>query len=191
MKRRPAFKTWTPGRALRCTGKTKSRHARAYLGEQPSPDKFYKRKSQEKHFTVRGIVSDFPALLNEREWFWLSAPWTRFVAQPRTAVWIFSARGFHRVVATTPVCSETDKRNGCQVPTMVLSEARGLSLFRVIREGLGSAVRLSVRGTSCLTSQWRLALEPECLRNLTGHRSESFQRWSGLPAPIAGGIFAL
>ena len=28
--------------------------------------------------------------------------------------------------ATTPVCSETDKRNGCQVPTMVLSEARGL-----------------------------------------------------------------
>ena len=108
----------------------------------PSPVKFYKRKSQEKHFTARRIVSDFPALLNEREWFWLSAPWTRFVAQPRTTVWIFSPRGFHRVVATTPVCSETDKRNGCQVPTMVLSEARGLSLFRVIREGLGSAVRL-------------------------------------------------
>jgi hypothetical protein len=39
MKRRPAFKTWTPGRALGCTGKTKSRYARASLGEQPSPDK--------------------------------------------------------------------------------------------------------------------------------------------------------
>jgi len=53
--------------------------------------------------------------------------------------------------ATTPVCSETDKQNGCQVPTMVLSEARGLSLFRVIREGLGSAGRLGARGTQRLT----------------------------------------
>jgi len=112
--------------------------------------KFYKRKSQEKHFTARRIVSDFPALRNEREWFWSSAPWTRFVAQPRTAVWIFSPSGFHRMFATTPVCSETDKRNGCQVPTMVLSEARGLSLFRVIREGLGSAGRLGARGTQRL-----------------------------------------
>src|SRR5712692_6830540 len=32
---------------------------------------------------------------------------------------------------------------------------------------LGSAVRLSARGTSCLTSQLRLALEPECLENRT------------------------
>jgi hypothetical protein len=30
------------------------------------------------------------------------------------------------VVATMPVRSETDKQNGCQVPTMVLSEALGL-----------------------------------------------------------------
>ena len=98
-----------------------------YGGQRrPSPDRFYKRKSQEKHFTLRRIVSDFPALLNEREWFWPSAPWTRFCAQPMAAVWIFSPRGFHRMFATTPVCSETDKRNGCQVPTMVLSEARGL-----------------------------------------------------------------
>ena len=77
--------------------------------------------------------------------------------------------------ATTPVCSETDKRNGCQVPTMVLSEARGLSLFRVIREGLGSAVRLGARGTQRLTSQWRLALEPECLENPTATARENPQ----------------
>src|SRR3984957_1537164 len=102
---------------------------------KPSLGKFYKRKSQEKHFSARRIGSAFPALLNEREWFWSSAPWTRFGEQPRPAVWIFSPRGFHRMFATTPVCSETHKRNGCQVPTMVLSEARGLSLFRVIREG--------------------------------------------------------
>jgi hypothetical protein len=58
---------------------------------------------------------------------------------------------------------------------MVLSEARGLSLFRVIREGLGSAVRLGARGTQRLTSQWRLALEPERLKNPTDHRPENFQ----------------
>ena len=48
---------------------------------------------------------------------------------------------------------------------MVLSEARGLSLFRVIREGLESAERLGARGTQRLTYQWRLALEPERLKN--------------------------
>ena len=42
------------------------------------------------------------------------------------AVWVFSPSGFHREVATKPVRSETNKHNGCQVPTMVLSEARGL-----------------------------------------------------------------
>ncbi len=50
---------------------------------------------------------------------------------------------------------------------MVLSEAHGLSLFRVIREGLGSAVRLGARGTQRLTYRWRLSLEPECLENRT------------------------
>jgi len=49
-----------------------------------------------------------------------------------------------------PIRSETYKQNGCQVPTMVLSEAHGLSLFRVIREGLGSSKRLCVRATQRL-----------------------------------------
>jgi hypothetical protein len=53
--------------------------------------------------------------VNERGWFWPSAPWTRFVAQPSAAVWIFSLSGFDRVVRTKPVRSETDKQNGCQV----------------------------------------------------------------------------
>jgi hypothetical protein len=82
--------------------------------------------SQEKYFFHRRKVSYFPARVYERGWFWPSAPWTRFVAQPSAAVRIFSVSGFHRVVATKPVRSETDKQNGCQVPTMVLSEARGL-----------------------------------------------------------------
>ena len=92
----------------------------------PSPEKFYKRGSQEKYLSHRRIFSYFPARVNERGWFWFSAPWTRFGTQPVTAVWIFSPSGFHRVVATKPVRSETDKQSGCEVPTMVLSETRGL-----------------------------------------------------------------
>ena len=145
------------------------------IASRPHPDKFYKRKSQEKHFALRRKFSDFPAPVNERGWFWSSAPSARFVAESSAAVWTFSVSGFHRVVATKPIRSETNKQTGCQVPTMVLSEARGLSLFRVIREGLGSAVRLGARGTQRLTYQWRLALEPERLRSRTDHRPEKFQ----------------
>ena len=49
--------------------------------------------------------------------------------------------------------------------TIVLSGTRGPWLFLVIREGLGSAVRLGARGTQRLTNQLRLALEPERLEN--------------------------
>ena len=55
---------------------------------------------------------------------------------------------------------------------MVLSETRGLWLFRVVREGLESAVRLGARGTPCLTYRLRLALEPECLENPTATARE-------------------
>jgi hypothetical protein len=58
---------------------------------------------------------------------------------------------------------------------MVLSETRGLWLFRVVREGLGSAVRLGARGTPRLTYQLRLALEPECLENPTATTREDPQ----------------
>src|ERR1019366_3824506 len=57
---------------------------------------------------------------------------------------------FSSRLVTKPVRSETYKQNGCRVPTMVLSEAHGLSLFRVIREGLGSSVRLRARSTQHL-----------------------------------------
>ena len=53
---------------------------------------------------------------------------------------------------------------------MVLSGTRGPLLFQVIREGLGSAVRLGARGTTRLTLQLRLALEPECLKYRANHR---------------------
>ncbi len=47
--------------------------------------------------------------------------------------------------------------------------------FLVIREGLGSRVRLRARGTQRLTNQLRLALEPECLENPTATAREDHQ----------------
>jgi hypothetical protein len=86
--------------------------------------KFYKRGSQEKYLSRGRIFSCSPAPLIEQGLFWPSAPWTRFVAQPGTAVWGFSPSGFHRLFATKPVSSETDKQIGGQVPTMVLLGTR-------------------------------------------------------------------
>ncbi len=59
--------------------------------------------------------------------------------------------------------------------TIVLSGTRGPWLFLVIREGLGSGVRLGARSTQRLTYQLRLALEPECLENLTATAREDPQ----------------
>src|ERR1700685_497538 len=92
----------------------------------------------------------------------------------------FLSLRFSSCFVTKPVNSETDKQNGCQVPTMVLSEAHGLSLFRVIREGLGSSKRLCARATQRLTYQCRLALEPECLRNRLTTARKAPREWNGL-----------
>src|ERR1700730_12779284 len=59
---------------------------------------------------------------------------------------------------------DADKQSGCAVPTMVLSEAFRLSLFLVIRGGIGFLERLSARSTR-LTGLWILTLEPERLEN--------------------------
>ena len=57
---------------------------------------------------------------------------------------------------------------------MVLSETRGLWLFRVVRGGLESDGRLGARSTRRLTYRLRLALEPECLKNPANHRQNRF-----------------
>src|SRR5258706_6187404 len=64
------------------------------------------------------------------------------------------------------------KQNGGQVATIVLSGTRGPWLFLVIREGLGSGVRLGARSTQRLTYQLRLALEPQCLEKLPATATE-------------------
>src|SRR5260221_13518696 len=89
------------------------------------------------------------------------------------AVWVFSTSGFHRFLATKPVSSETSKaERWSNLATIVLFGTRGPWLFLVIREGLGSAVRLGARGTPRLAIRLRLALEPECLENPTATARE-------------------
>jgi len=80
-----------------------------------TPDKFYKRGSQEK------------TLLQQLEFFLLLSPLdrARFVLTYRAMCsvagqgdpvdWVFSTSGFHRFFATKPVSSETSKQNGGQV----------------------------------------------------------------------------
>src|ERR1022692_1670981 len=63
-----------------------------------------------------------------------------------------------------PSVPDADKQSGCAVPTMVLSEARSLSLFLVVRGGIGFLERLGARSTR-LTGFWILTLEPERLEN--------------------------
>lgn len=50
----------------------------------------------------------------------------------------------HRVMVTTLSASDANKQCGCEVPTMVLSETRGLSLFLVVRGGIWLIKRLAV-----------------------------------------------
>src|SRR2546429_8490885 len=70
--------------------------------------------------------------------------------------------------------SETGKPGGCTVSTMDLSEAPGLVLCRVVREGIGISQRLSATGTCAPTGDWMLTLEPERLKNqLTTTRKRS------------------
>ena len=79
----------------------------------------------------------------------------------------------HRRLTTKPIRSETNKHNGCQMPTMILSGTQGPSLFRIVREGLGSTRRLGAEGTLCLRNQLRLTLESARLKNPTDHRQKS------------------
>jgi hypothetical protein len=88
--------------------------AQSDFGE-PSLDKFYKGRSQEKTHLLRP------------EFFLLRSPSDRarsvltdramcsVVGQGSPVVWIFSTSGFHRFFATKPVSSETSKAERGQI----------------------------------------------------------------------------
>ncbi|MFI5073224.1 MAG: hypothetical protein ACHP8A_20335 [Terriglobales bacterium] len=60
----------------------KSNPLRRRANSHVPTEKFYKKRSQEKHFTHRRKFSEFPARMNGQGWFWLCAPSTRYGAQP-------------------------------------------------------------------------------------------------------------
>lgn len=63
--------------------------------------------------------------------------------------------------------------------TMVLSEAFRLSLFLVVRGGIGFLERLGAQSTRSLTALWILTLEPERLENQPAiARNESWDGFS-------------
>ena len=69
------------------------------------------------------------------------------VIQPRVAMrrFEFCCSPVHRDVVTMPFGFGRDKQSGCAVPTMVLSETRGLWLFLVVRGGIQFLERLGVQ----------------------------------------------
>ncbi|SRR6266436_5340284 len=92
---------------------------------QPSPDKFYRGRSQEKtrlqrlkFFLLRSPLVQAGSVLTFRAT--CSAP------GHGPGVLVFSTSGVHRLFATKPVSSETSKQNGGQMATMALSGTRGL-----------------------------------------------------------------
>jgi hypothetical protein len=82
---------------------------------QPTPDKFYKGRSQEK---TRLLRLEFFLLLSpvDRARFVLTYRAMCSVAgQGEPADWVFSTSGFHRFFATKPVSSETNKAERGQI----------------------------------------------------------------------------
>src|SRR5438128_9903775 len=79
-------------------------------------------------------------------WFW-GAPWLTFNLFP-ILVALSSSRG------DADRSLKLASPGGCTVSTMDLSEAPGLVLFRVVREGIGISQRLSATGTCAPTGGW-------------------------------------
>src|SRR5213080_4732579 len=100
-------------------------------------------------------------------WFW-GAPWLTFNLFP-ILVALSSSRG------DADRSLKLASPGGCTVSTMDLSEAPGLVLFRVVREGIGISQRLSATGTCAPTGDWdthprtRSSQEPPATtRKITG-----------------------
>ena len=91
------------------------------------------------------------------------------------AFWVFSTSGFHCLIATKPVSSETSKperRSNGDHSSIWDSWPMAFSGYP---RGPRVKVRLGARGTQRLTTQLRLALEPECLENPTATAREDPQ----------------
>jgi hypothetical protein len=106
------------------TGK-ESINQRHWMAKHIAPDKFYKGGSQEKTHLLRPEFSLLPSPLDRVRSVLNFRAMNSGAGHDDPAVWVFSISGFHRFLATKPVCSETSKQYGGWVATIVLSGTRG------------------------------------------------------------------
>jgi hypothetical protein len=101
---------------------------------------FYKKNVKENISPTTGYRPDIqPLYVSTRLWF---PSLVALVGRTKACGGSEFLWRSHRRLTTKPVRSETNKHNGCQMPTMILSGTQGPSLFRIVREGLGSTRRL-------------------------------------------------
>src|SRR3979490_3314922 len=75
----------------------------------PSPDAFYKGRSQEKTHLLRPEFFLLLSPLDRARSVLTYRAMCSVAGQLDPVVWVFSASGFHRFLATKPVSSETNK----------------------------------------------------------------------------------
>src|SRR5258708_688451 len=96
-------------------------------GMRLMPDKFYKGRSQEKTPLLRLEFFLLRSPLERARSVLTSRAMSSVVGQCDPVVWVFSSSGFHRLVATKPVSSETSKaERWANLVTIVLFGTRGL-----------------------------------------------------------------
>jgi hypothetical protein len=113
-----------------------------------------------------------PAPLSTEDVRVVSCPWVRVVPSQQQHLLLWRRR--------QAVSEKSAKPCGCTVSTMVLSEARGLLLFRVVRGGIGFTQRLGAKAPVRLQAILILTLEPERLKNRLATTKENHRRWKGL-----------
>src|SRR5580698_1543300 len=84
-----------------------------FLGS--SPDSFYKGRSQEKTLLPRLEVFLLLSPYDRARVVRTYRPMCSVAGHCAPAVWVFSTSGFHRFLATKPVCSETSKAERGQI----------------------------------------------------------------------------
>ena len=133
----------------------------------PSPEKFYKGGSQEKTLLLWPEFFLLPSPLDRARSVLNCRAMDSGAGHGGPAVWIFSTSGFHRVVRDEAYSF----RNQQAIRWSGGDHSSIWDSWPIAFSGCPRGPRVGCetkcRGTSCLTSQLRLALEPECLQNRT------------------------
>ena len=157
---------------------------------RPSPEKFYKGRSQEKtpflrleFFLLRSPPDQAKSVLTYRAM-------CSVVGQGSPVVWIFSTSGFHRFFTTKPVSSETSKaERWSNLATIVLFGTHWPIAFSGYPRGprVGCETECPKHAAPNFSaetrSRTRVSREPD------GHHQRNLQRWSGLGQRHSSGLW--